>query len=203
MKREDCSKNINKSKKSIRRLIQERRDCMSAGLIKVKSTAIAEKFFCLHQYRISDTILAYYPFRSELDTRIIIKKSLVHGKKIALPRVNTKKMEFFYIKNLSEDLETGSYGIMEPIPSICERAFPEDIDIVIVPGVGFDSGMNRLGYGGGFYDRFLKELPGQASKISLAFDIQVMEHIPVSEHDMKVDIIITESCIYNIKDIKG
>jgi len=178
------------------------RDGMPKKLINAKSLAISEKFFQLQQYKKSDRILAYYPFKSELDTRIIIKRSMGHGKKIALPRVNKKKLEIFYIKNLPEDLKTGIHGIMEPLPLICEKAFLKDIDLVIVPGVGFDPDMNRIGYGGGFYDRLLRDIPDRVSKIALAFDTQVIDHIPVSEHDIKVDIIITESCIYNIKDRK-
>jgi 5-formyltetrahydrofolate cyclo-ligase len=203
MKRKDSIKNLNKSKKYIRKSIMALRDSMPKNLIEVKSIKIAEKFFELQKYKKSNSILAYYPFKSELDTRIIIKKSMSRGKKIALPRVNKKNLEIYYIKNLPEDLRTGIYGLIEPLPSTCEKASIEDMDLVIVPGVGFDPDLNRIGYGGGFYDRLLRNVSDKLPKIALALDIQVIDHIPVSEHDIKVDIIITESFIYDKKTGKN
>ena len=192
-------KNIDSSKKALRKLIQELRDSLTNKLRQEKSAIIIQKFLGLKQYSSSINILAYFPFRSELDIRVIIEKALNQGKRIALPKVNKKKLDLYYIESLSRGLEPGSYNIMEPIPSESEKALPLEIDLVLVPGVGFDPGMNRLGYGGGFYDRLLREIPPRTPRIALAFDLQIVDRVPVSEQDLKIDILITESGIYGLQ----
>lgn len=149
----------------------------------------------LDHYKDSSRILAYYPFRSEINTKIIINDALSQGKEIALPRVSKDHLDLYYIQDLDHDLEPGCYDIMEPVPKRCRRAKADTIDLVIVPGIGFDRDHNRLGYGGGFYDRLLMDIPEIVPRIALAFDIQVVDRIPVSGHDLKVDILITESII--------
>ena len=114
-------------------------------------------------------------------------------KKILLPRVNGKDLDLYYIKDLSKDLVPGSFGIMEPIAAECIPASYKDIDLVLIPGVAFDRQMNRLGYGGGFYDKLLKILPADLPGIAIAFDLQIVDSIPVMAHDRKIDIIVTET----------
>jgi 5-formyltetrahydrofolate cyclo-ligase len=196
MKSSSSGKDIQKLKRKIRSGIQHERDTLDETIRQDKSLQIANKFIGLSQYDESSCMLAYHPFRSEIDTRIIIRDAITRGKKIALPRVGKEGLELFYIKNLEEDLEPGTYGIMEPIPSRCEKAEPSHVDLAIVPGVGFDRKHNRLGYGGGFYDRLLTCIPVGVPKIALAFDLQVIDKVPVSEHDLKIDILITESQIF-------
>ena len=99
-----------------------------------------------------DCLLLYYPFRSEIDTTIVIKRALADGKKVILPRVGAGGLDLFFINDISLQLKKGSYDIMEPIPGSCSTAKITDIDLIIVPGVSFDKNLNRLGYGGGFYD---------------------------------------------------
>jgi len=188
-------KTINRSKKAIRKSIQEKRDGLAPESRLNKSHIIARRFLGLKEYRKSGKILAYFPFRSEIDTRVIIKEALRQGKIVALPKVNKKRLDLYYINSLSRSLEPGKYDIMEPIPSECTRALPGEMDLVITPGVGFDHEMNRLGYGGGFYDRLLREIPFHIPRVALAFDLQIVDRIPVSEHDLKVNILITESVI--------
>jgi len=195
MKSSSSGKYIKELKRKIRSGIQEKRDSLDGSIRQEKSRLIANRLIGLDQYDRSLHMLAYYPFRSEIDTRIIIRDAISRGKKIALPRVGDDNLELFYIKNLEEDLEPGSYDIMEPIPSRCQRAEPSRIDLVIVPGVGFDRKHNRLGYGGGFYDRLLNSIPGNAPRIALSFDLQVIDKVPVSGHDLKIDMLITESQI--------
>ena len=192
-------KTINRSKKAIRKSIQEKRDSLAPELRLDKSYIIARKFLGLKEYRKSGKILAYFPFRSEIDTRVIIKEALRQGKAVALPRVNKKRLDLYYIKSLPGDLKPGSYDIMEPIPSKCTRALPGEMDLVITPGVCFDQKMNRLGYGGGFYDRLLREIPSHIPRVALAFDLQIVDCIPVSEHDLKINILITESVIRDME----
>ena len=193
MKISSYGKDIRKLKGKIRSGIQSKRDSLDVSIRQEKSRQIADRLIGLRQYDKSSMVLAYYPFRSEIDTTIIIKDAIARGKKIALPMVGKNNLELFYIRDLVDDLEPGSYDIMEPVPSRCEKAEPSHIDLVIVPGVGFDREHNRLGYGGGFYDRLLSRIPGSVPRIALSFDLQVIDKIPVSEHDQKIDILITES----------
>jgi 5-formyltetrahydrofolate cyclo-ligase len=193
MKNDSSGRDIKSVKSRIRKDIQDNRDRLDKTSRKEKSFLIAKRLKGLDKYRYSSNILAYYPFRSEIDTRMIIKDALDCGKEVALPRVGAEGLDLYYIKDLSEDLEPGSYDIMEPIPSRCRPAEPHKMDIVIVPGVGFDRKHNRLGYGGGFYDRLLAGIPRSVPRIALAFDLQVLDEIPVSGHDLKIDILITES----------
>jgi 5-formyltetrahydrofolate cyclo-ligase len=196
MKTNPDNKKTNRSKKIIRKNIQKARDSLSGKTRSSGSLSIAEKFMGLDHYKHSKEILAYFPFRSEIDTTIIIRRALKQGKKIILPRVSGKKLDLYYINNLTTDLCPGSFDIMEPIPAKCKASPYRTIDLILVPGVGFDRNFNRLGYGGGFYDKLLEKLPVKTPRIALAFNLQIIESIPAMAHDLKVDIIITEKEIF-------
>ena len=184
-------------KSKLRKEIRGKRDSISIKDRKKRSKIIAEKFFNTVFYTDSNNILAYYPFGSEIDTTIIIRRALENNKKIILPKVYLQGLKLYYINKLSEQLERGKYGILEPISSFCKPAGIKDIDLAVVPGLAFDKDLNRLGYGKGFFDRFLKLIPKEVKKIALCFDFQVVESIPVSEHDIKIDFLITESKTYH------
>ncbi len=184
-------------KKNFRKIIQDRRDDLLIPFRKKASKAIAEKFFNTVYYINSNSILIYYPFRSEVDTTIIIKKALKDGKNIILPRVSGRRLELFYVDDPKKQLKKGVYNIMEPNAVLCRTARISDIDLAIVPGVGFDKNLNRLGYGGGFYDKLLLCIPKVVKKIAFCFDIQVIDRIPVSKDDIKVDLLITDTGIYH------
>jgi 5-formyltetrahydrofolate cyclo-ligase len=93
-------------------------------------------------------------------------------------------------------LVPGSFGILEPDISVCSEADIKTADLIITPGLSFDLKFNRLGYGGGYYDRVLTGAGTKSRKIALAFDLQILDNIPSCPHDCKVDMIITESNIY-------
>ena len=193
MKTDPDNRKTYRLKKIIRKRIQEERDKLSAHARLEASMSIASRFADLDYYKDSKEILAYYPFRSEIDTTIILRKALKQKKSIILPRVDEKDLDLYYIQDLSNDLSPGSFDIMEPLSSECTPASYDNIDLILVPGVGFDRDFNRLGYGGGFYDKLLEKLPEYLPRIALAFDLQILDSIPVLEHDLKVDIIITET----------
>jgi len=194
-------KPIEVEKKQLRKYIQNKRDNLALGLRKKKSKEIALKFLKTTDYLNSKNIFIFYPFRSEIDTTIIIKKALKESKNIILPRVEGTLLNLYFINDVHTQLQEGSYKIMEPIPSSCSRAHVSDINLAIVPGVAFDKNLNRLGYGGGFYDKIIRNLPQNIKKIALSFDIQIVPNIPVLDHDIKIDIIITESKIYKAEKI--
>ena len=184
-------------KKNFRKIIQDRRDNLLIPFRKKASKAIAEKFFNTAYYINSNSILIYYPFRSEVDTTIVIKKALKDGRNIILPRISGLRLELFYVDDPKKQLKKGVYDIMEPNTVLCRKARISDIDLAIVPGVGFDKNLNRLGYGGGFYDKLLLCIPKGVKKIAFCFDIQVIDRIPVSKDDIKVDLLITDTGIYH------
>ena len=185
-------------KEKLRKKIQNRRDNLRVLYRKERSKIIAEKFFNTVYYINSNNILIYYPFRSEVDVTIIIKKALKNKKNIILPRIDKHNLNIFYVNDLKKQLEKGTYGIMEPAIGLCRPADISDIDLAVVPGVGFDKKLNRLGYGGGFYDKLLLYIPEGVKKIALCFDIQVVNSIPALENDIKVDCIITDTEIYHL-----
>lgn len=199
MKNENRLKRIESLKKNIRKKIQKKRDSLLSGYRDESSYLIAEKFLNTDYYIDSENISIYYPFRTEVDTTIIIKQALKDKKKIILPRVFNNKLNLFFVNDLSNQLEKGSYGIMEPVSSICAPARISDIELIVLPGVGFDKNFHRLGQGYGYYDKILKHIPEEVKKIALCFDIQMVNNIPVLNHDIEVDVIITESNIYGLK----
>lgn len=186
-------------KNYLRKLIQDKRNAIPAEERINKSRKAAEKFFLTKDYMEATNILLYFPFRSEIDTTIIIRKALQDYKKIILPCVWHKNLDLYFIENYEHQLKKGAYGIMEPVPELCKPAEISDIDLAIVPGICFDKNLNRLGYGGGFYDKLLPLLNNNVKKIALCFEMQMLPEIPVLSHDIKIDEIITESNIYGVK----
>ncbi|MCL4386464.1 MAG: 5-formyltetrahydrofolate cyclo-ligase [Actinobacteria bacterium] len=194
------NKNINLEKKIIRKKIQEARNQLSLKEHELKSRIITKKLLKTGEYKSSQTIFIYYPFRSEIDTKGIIKDALKKGKKIIMPKIAGSQLKVFYVSNLKNDLKTGSFGIMEPDVLKCGEAKFDEIDLAIVPGLCFDLNFNRIGYGGGYYDKISEMLRKDVKKIALAFDLQMVKNVPCCPYDKKINIIITESQIY--KDLK-
>jgi 5-formyltetrahydrofolate cyclo-ligase len=182
-----------KEKQAVRQAIQEIRDLIPLEERKTKTQEIAERFFSLREYRDAKNILLYYPFRSEVDTTVIITRAVADGKRVILPRVFGKTLQLFYVEDIKKDLRPGTYGIMEPDIDSCAPAGYTEPDIVVVPGVGFDRHKNRLGYGGGFYDRLIPKLKKNIQKIALCFHVQIIDSIPSFAHDIRVDKVISES----------
>jgi 5-formyltetrahydrofolate cyclo-ligase len=189
-------KDIVLGKKKIRGKIKNLLDNLSVQTHKLKSKIITDTLLKSNEYIKAETIFIYYPFRKEIDTREIIKDALAKNKKIVLPKVFGNEIKIFFITDVEKDLKPGSFDILEPDISRCREADLRSIDLVIVPGLCFDLNFNRLGYGGGFYDKILEKLGRKVKKIALAFDLQILDNIPACSHDQKIDIIITESNIY-------
>ena len=162
---------------------------------KEKCEAIFSALISTSEYKNAGCIALYNSFGSEADTSHIAVHALSCGKTIAYPRVCSNDMKFYrYYKNMP--FEKSRFGVQEPFDETENIIFPEKIDLVIVPGLCFDKSKNRLGYGGGFYDRFL--IKTKAVKIAICFDEQIIENgsLPVSENDVKTDVIITDKRIF-------
>ena len=181
-------------KKQLRRRIIDERDKLTYDQIVEKSRSVAENFWDLDIYQRADTIMYFISFGSEIDTRPIIDKSLMEGKTVLVPRPikEEKKMIASCLLNWDEDLTAGVYGILEPLPEKTRPVEPETIDLMVVPGVAFDPRGNRLGYGGGYYDRFFNLLRRDTPLVAIAFEMQIVDDVPVESWDRKVDILITE-----------
>ena len=179
----------NPEKESLRNLLLEKRDNTSFDLMKIASDKIAKKLKKIRAFRDAQKIGAYYPIGSEVQTQDIIQELLSQGKEVFLPRVSGENMDYKKISDFSS-LESGSFDIMEPKIE-CETL--NNLDLILVPTVGITPKGVRLGYGYGFYDRFLAN--HKTLTISLTLEKQVVKNIPKSDHDVLIDWIVTEDNI--------
>ncbi len=188
---------IIEDKKRLRREILKLRKEINFDEKKNFDNAIHNKFFKSKFYSQCKNIFVYISYDSEIDTKTLIERALKYGKNIYVPRTNyeTKLMEAVKIVSL-ENLIEDKHGILEPKEDELATNL-DNIDLIIIPGVAFDKSGGRMGYGGGFYDRYLNKCKKDMHKISLAYDFQILDYIPMDNHDIKVDYIIT-----NIKEIK-
>lgn len=183
--------NLNLTKKNLRYLIYSRRSEINDHIKKQWDAIILEKLLQSEFYKKADVIFTYVSFQGEVDTIKFIEKALSDCKTVCVPKVISKKegMDAYKITSLN-DLEKSSYGILEP-KNQGSLITPSDIDLIITPGVAFDKTNGRIGYGGGFYDRFFKRITSQTNKVALSYSFQIFDNIPLDEFDEKVDFIIT------------
>ena len=186
-------------KKRLREKLLNRRDAIPPDLKSAKESAIEDRLFSLDVFKKARSILIYVSFRSEVDTRNYLNDIIQLGKKLVLPLVDTRhKVLKLYEINSPDELKPGYMGILEPGVLRYRRCSLKDIDLVIIPGTGFDPKGNRLGYGGGYYDKLLsmeaRELAeiDHITTVALAFEEQIGEEIPSEPHDIKVDMIVTD-----------
>jgi len=187
-------------KKTLRHEILLKRDSIPLRIKKEKDPAIGERIITLPEFTNAKTILFYASFRSEADTTELIKIALSKGKRITLPKVDKNNMQLllYEIKDIHE-LAPGYMGILEPSVSAERLTRFEDINLVIIPGAGFDIHGNRLGYGAGYYDKLLSGMKNKIPVVALAYEEQIVEKIPAESHDVKVDKIVTDKRIIEAK----
>ena len=173
-------------KKALRDLLLERRDNTSHDLLKIASKKIQKKLDKIFAFKNAKKIGVYYPIGSEIFTQDIIQELLSKGKEVFLPKVMGESMEFRKIIDFSS-LEPGNFDIMEPKE---ECPVDNNLDVILVPTVGISQIGVRLGYGYGFYDRFLAK--NKTVAISLTLEKQIIKNIPKSEHDIIMNWIVTE-----------
>ncbi|MCH9659060.1 5-formyltetrahydrofolate cyclo-ligase [archaeon] len=179
----------NSKKTSLRNILLERRDNTSFDLLEIASGKIQKKLKKIYAFKNAKKIGVYYPIGSEIRTQDIIQELLSNAKEVFLPKVIDDKMEFRRISDFSS-LEKGSFDIMEPNDE-CKQ--DNRLDVILVPTVAITPEGIRLGYGHGFYDRFLAE--NETTTISLTLEKQIVKNIPKEEHDKTIDWIITEDKI--------
>ena len=177
---------VNIQKAALRKHLLEKRDATSAELREISSERIHQNLKRITSFTNSQNIACYFPIGSEIDTHNIMLDMLEQDKNLLLPRIVNNNLEFCIVPNL-EKLEKGSFEIMEPRDS-CKKA--EKINCVLIPTVGVSKSGVRLGYGKGYYDRFLSST--DAVKISLTYSKQIVKSIPSDSYDIKIDWIVTE-----------
>lgn len=141
-------------------------------------------------YHQANCISSYISVRSEVSNHGGILRAIESGKITCVPKVFGNEIKLFRVQNMAEDLATGTFGVLEPLPH-CEEIPLDQPTLHIIPGVVFDIHGNRIGYGKGYYDRFLEKLPPSAVTVGLAFDCQVLESIPHEPTDIPLQYLIT------------
>ena len=177
----------NPEKAALRQMLLEKRDSTSFDLIQIHSESIHSRLKKIRAFSNANSIGCYYSIGSEVQTRSIIQELLDQNKNVSLPKVMNDIIVFRTIKNLNR-LEKGNSGILEP-----KDDWPEEksFDVILVPAIGLTKMGVRLGYGHGYYDKFLADK--STIKIALTYSKQIVKSIPSSDHDIKMDWIISEN----------
>ncbi|MEP6656742.1 MAG: 5-formyltetrahydrofolate cyclo-ligase [Betaproteobacteria bacterium] len=162
------------------------------------SESITRSVLALDDYRRARTVMAYMTFGSEFMTRRFVHHLFCEGKLLVLPRIRRadNRLELYQVRDLDNDLAAGPWGIREPRPDACATVELPAVDFVLVPGLAFNVQGDRLGYGRGYYDRLLVDRHPRTALVAAAFSVQLVEHVPVGEHDVPVDLVITERSIH-------
>ena len=173
-------------KKTLRKQIREQKRAMTPGQIEIASEKLVQMFLETELYRNAKTIYGYLPYNQEVRTVPILEQALADGKRVAVPKVYDEEMKFIYLPDLTQ-VETGYAGIPEPI---ADGPIGDDpTALVLMPGMAFTKEGHRIGYGGGFYDKFLANAPNHPT-IALCYGFQIVEDLPTEEFDVPVDIVL-------------
>lgn len=184
-------------KNLIRKQMKQLRADMTRTERFEKSMQIFEKLITVPEFKRADRIYTYVSMDNEIDTIMLIDYSLSIEKRVFVPRVSGKDMEFYEISDISE-LSLGYMGIYEPDINGKEPDYSRT-GFMCMPGLAFDRSYNRIGYGGGFYDRYLS-VENKLYKAALAYEAQLLESIPAQDGDVRPDMIVTEESIYRKLD---
>ncbi len=188
--------NITEEKDSIRSYVANRRSALSDYEVIEKSSKISKNLSSLESYKHSKSIALYSPILNEVRTQSIFYDALGFEKEVYFPRVNGSSLDFHRIHNL-EQLKVGKFGVLEPQSHLFKVDIEqglEQIDLFILPGLAFDKTGNRVGYGKGYYDRALINVP-EIKKVGLCYSFQILDSVPADLNDQKVGTIVTEQGI--------
>ena len=179
---------------ALRTRILAARDTLSAEERQRKSQLISERILTLPEFANARSVFTYVSFRSEVETLPLIARCLQKGMRVSVPLTLVKehRLQAYALTDPARDLAPGYCSIPEPRQTL-PLVDPAAIEVVVTPGSVFDLRGGRLGYGGGYYDRFLQSAAPQALRIGLAFDLQVVAAVPLKSHDQQLDYLITET----------
>jgi 5-formyltetrahydrofolate cyclo-ligase len=184
-----------KSKAELRRALRDHRDRMRPEEVAERSNRVCRRLLSLPEFIEAHNTLFYMSYRNELDTHGMIQRSIEIGKRVNIPRMQLDglSLEVCQIRDLDSDTAPGMFGIIEPTESAEKCADTSRIDLCVIPGIAFDRRGHRIGWGKGFYDRFLATLSEHTKKFGLAYDFQLLEKINSHDRDIPLDGLITES----------
>ena len=182
-------------KVALRRAVLAQRDALPASEREALGRRVTACLLSQPAVLNARRALVYLSFGSEFDTAPAIAWLRGRGVTIVLPRVEREPrgLVLHEVADPQTDLAPGVWGIREPVSARCPRVERESVDLVLAPGVAFTPDGGRLGYGGGFYDRLLADWPGRPPILAAAFDMQVLDELPLAAHDVPVDAVVTES----------
>ena len=173
-------------KTALRKQIKEKKRAMTEAQIVEASEKLGALFASCEAYRQAKTVYGYLPYNQEVRTVPMLVRALQEGKRVAVPKVYGEEMKFIYITDLSQ-VEKGYAGIPEPIAD--GPVADDPTALVLMPGLAFDPQGHRIGYGGGFYDRFLAQEPAHPT-VALCYDFQVLPQLETEEFDIPVDCVL-------------
>ena len=173
-------------KTALRAMNRQKKRAKTDEQIEKASRRLTELFIATEQYRHAQTIYGYLPYNQEVRTYALLEQALRDGKRVAVPKVYGDEMRFIYIADF-DGLETGYAGIPEPVAD--EPVAADKTALVLMPGLAFDAAGHRIGYGGGFYDKFLQAEPDHPT-VALCYDFQMLDKIETEEHDVPVDCVL-------------
>ena len=174
------------NKQELRKAIRTRKRAMTEEEIERRSRSLCQKFLESDAYRACRTLYGYLPYNQEVRTVPILAQALADGKQVAVPKVYGDDMKFIVLTDLTQ-VSKGYAGIPEPIAD--EPVAEDETALVLMPGLAFDPQGHRIGYGGGFYDKFLSREPNHPT-LALCYEFQMVEHLETEEFDIPVDTVI-------------
>ena len=183
-------------KNHIRTKIKSQRNSISKEEVLSKSTLASELFLSSEEYASASVLMLYMPLGNEMDTSIVISQALNDEKKVVLPVTDVENVDIipYYITDVT-NFKDGAYAIREPQNGTLAK--PDEIDTVIVPGIAFDYHGGRIGFGKGYYDRFLSKFKG--TKVGFCYDFQLTDNAYSEPHDVMMDYVVTNDGIYKCK----
>lgn len=196
---------IKERKKRLRKEIIDTRNNLSITERFEATKKIKDALFSLPEFMDAKSVHFFVSFGSEVITSEMIKDAIKMGKSVVVPFVDREKKELRLseLKDFFKELEAGYWGILEPKKEYRREASIDDVDLMVMPGVAFDEKGHRLGYGMAFYDKLLTSREKNMPLIAIAFDMQVVDDVPVAGHDVLIDKIVTEKRVIDIKKAKG
>lgn len=194
---------IRAEKARIRQEMIARRRSLSGEEIAQKGRSILRHLLALPEYREARLVHSFVSMPGEVDTRALVKEALASGKRVAVPVVEKgrRNLRHAEIGALGDLRPEGSWGLYQPPPEHIRAVDAGEVDLVVVPGLAFDLRGNRIGFGAGYYDRFLGGVA--AAKVAVAYAFQVLPSVPVTGQDVPVDVIVTEEGAHRCREVKN
>ncbi|MCP3906085.1 MAG: 5-formyltetrahydrofolate cyclo-ligase [Planctomycetes bacterium] len=181
------------AKHALRETMRERLAAMTKTERREASSLACARLINLDEFKHASVVMLYMPLAAEVDTTAIAIRTFQTGKTICVPRVDWERRNMVAVEVSSFDdhyMETDEHGVRTPAGG--RQLVPTSIDLIVVPALAFDTHGNRLGRGGGFYDRFLSRLRRTAKTVGLGYDIQIVDQVPADERDVQVGIVVTD-----------